>query len=97
MVITSSGSNTTGDAITLECSVGGTSDPARFQWFKGPPDNRMLLTSDDLMTLYFNSSISQLQISSLRVSHAGEYTCQATVWNVIVEGTENVNVNCKYL
>ena len=97
-IITSSGSNAAGTTITLDCSVSGTSsnDSASFQWFKGPSNNRTQLTNDDLITLHSDTSISQLHISSLRVSHVGIYTCQATVQSIVVEGTEIVSINRKY-
>ena len=98
VVITSSGSSIASAAITLTCSYSETSDndSASFQWFKGPSNNRSQLTSDDLLTIHSNSSISQLHISSLRASHAGSYTCRTTVRNIVEEGTETININCKY-
>ena len=98
VVITSSGPSAAGATITLECSFSGTNDndSTNFQWFKGPSNNRSQLTSDDLLTIHSNSSISQLNISSLRASHAGIYTCQATVGSVVDEGAEIVNINRKY-
>ena len=96
MIITSSGSPTAGGMYTLECSVSGTNDSAMsFQWFLGPADNRTQLTSDDSFTINSNSSISQLQFTSLRASHGGHYTCQATVGGVAVEGNTTVEVDRK--
>ena len=99
VVITSSGSNAAGANITLGCSVSGTGSnvSASFQWFKGPSNNRTQFTilTDDLITFHSNTSTSQLHISSLRVSHAGTYTCQATVQSIVVERAEIVSINRK--
>ena len=96
MTITPSGSPTAGGTYTLECSVSGTSDPAmNFQWSLGPAGNRTLLTSGTSITINSNSSISQLQFTSLQASHGRHYTCQATVGCVAVEGTTSVEVDRK--
>ena len=73
---------TTGETYTLECSVNGTTDSVIFQWFDG---NEILL-----------SNVSQLQFSSLLASHAGTYTCQATVESVVVEKRFIVTIKCKH-
>ena len=76
---------TAGEAFSLNCSVSGITDPVTYQWFEGPASNGIQL-----------SNVSQLEFSPLRVSHAGLYTCQATVGGMIVERTTTVNVNRKY-
>ena len=95
IIITPSGSPTAGQSYSLECSISGTSDSATFQWLDGPTDNRTQLTSDGSRTVDSTSSVSQLQFSPLRASHGGQYTCQATVVGVTVEGTATVEINRK--
>ena len=97
MRITSSGSPTSGETFSLECSLmhmtNGTSDNATFQWMKGPPDNRTQLTSDGSMTINSTSSVSELLFTPLRASHGGLYTCQVTVVDVAsVEKNTTVQV-----
>ena len=96
VIITSSGPPTAGESYTMECSVSGTSDPVTFQWLEGPPDSRTPLISDGSRTINSDSSLSQLQFSTLRASHGGIYTCQATVRGVVVEGNTIVEVIRKY-
>ena len=96
ITITHSGSPTAGESYSLECSVRGTSDPVTFQWLEGPPDSRTPLISDGSRTINSDSSLSQLQFSTLRASHGGIYTCQATVRGVVVEGNTIVEVIRKY-
>ena len=85
VVITPSaaGTPTAGETYSLDCSVSGTSNLATYQWF------------DNNGTQLANTS--QLQLSPLRVSDAGMYTCRATVEGVMLEGSATVNTNCKYL
>ena len=95
VMITSTGASTAGQTYSLDCSVTGTNDPATHQWFEGPADNRTTLTGDASRLISSNSTSSQLQFSTLLASHTGTYTCQASIGNVIVEGTQTVEVNCK--
>ena len=85
-----------GDVYSLNCSVSEASDPATYQWFKGPADNQTTLTSDASRTVSSTSSVSQLQFPALRASDAGLYTCQASIGGVTVEGTRTVEVICKF-
>ena len=95
VMITPSGNSTAGQTYSLDCSVTGTSDPATYRWFEGPADNRTALTGDASRVISSNPTSSQLQFSTLLASHTGTYTCQASIENVIVEGTQTVVVNCK--
>ena len=81
VMITSGGTPTAGQNYSLDCSVSGTTDPATYQWFD---NNGTLLTNT-----------SQLQFSPLLASHAGTYTCRATVGSVVVESSDMVDINCK--
>ena len=82
-MITSESSSipTAGDTYTLECSVSGAANRVIFEWFD---DNEILL-----------SNVSLLQFSSLLASHAGTYTCQATVEGVVVKKRMIVTISCK--
>ena len=95
VMITPSGDSTAGQTYSLDCSVTGTSDPATYQWFEGPADNRTALTGDASRVISSNPTSSQLQFSTLLASHTGTYICQASIGNVIVEGTQTVQVNCE--
>ena len=87
-----------GETFSLECSLSGTSDSATFQWLKGPTDNRTQLTSDGSTTINSTSPVSYLLFSSLRGSHGGLYTCQASVVGLAtLEGSTSVQVNRKDL
>ena len=85
-MITPSGIPTAGETFFLNCSVSGTTDPVTYQWFEGPASSGTELTNVD-----------QLEFSPLRVSHAGLYTCQATVGGVVVEGSTTVTISLKHL
>ena len=83
-MITSNGSLTAGQSDFLDCFVTETIDPATYQWFNS---NGTQLTNT-----------SQLLFSPLLASHAGNYTCRATVGSLVVENSDNiVEVNCKIL
>jgi hypothetical protein len=82
VVITSTSTLTAGQNYSLGCSVSGTADPATYQWFDS---NGTQLTST-----------GQLQFSPLLASHAGTYTCRATVGSVVVENSVMVDVNCNF-
>jgi hypothetical protein len=79
--ITSIGSLTAGQNYSLDCSVTETADQATYKWFNS---NGTLLVNT-----------SQLQFSPLLASHAGNYTCWATVGSVVVENSDKVEINCK--
>ena len=80
ITITTVGSSTAGDSYTLKCSVSGTSDPASYQWF-GPPNGESITNSASRM-VFSNSSLTLLEFSPLQASHAGVYTCRASVGGV---------------
>ena len=81
VMVTSTGTPTAGQSYYLDCFISGTIYPAIYQWFNS---NGTQLTST-----------SQLQFSPLLASHAGTYTCRATVGSVVVENSDIVDVNCK--
>ena len=75
IVITSNGSLTAGQSYFLDCSVTETTDPATYQWFNS---NGTQLTNT-----------SQLSFSPLLASHAGNYTCRATVGSLVLPPRAN--------
>lgn len=79
------GTPTAGETYSLNCSLTGMilADPATYQWFDS---NGIQL-----------SNTSCLWLSPLLASHAGTYTCQATVRGVVVENNKTVEVICKFL
>ena len=76
---------TAGQTYSLNCSLNGTSDAVIYQWFKGPAaSNGIQLTNN-----------SRVQVSSLKASDAGLYTCRAMVpvENMGFEETANVTIS----
>ena len=69
-----SGTATAGESYSLECTVTvtGSTDQPTITWL-GPMDN--IITSGAVMT----GSMSTLTFSPLAASHAGIYTCRATL------------------
>ena len=80
-MITSAGISTAGQIYSLNCSVTGTTDPATYHWFNS---SGIQLTNR-----------RQLQFSPLLASHAGTYTCRATVGSVVVENSNTLKISCK--
>ena len=83
VMITTNGTSTAGQTYSLDCSVIGTTDPATYQWLDS---NGTQLTNTN-----------QFQFSPLLASHAGTYTCRATVGSVVVENSNTLEINCKKL
>ena len=82
-MITSTGTPIAGQTFSLDCSVTGTADLATYQWFHS---NGTRL-----------ADTSQLQFSPLLASHAGTYTCRATVGGVVVENSNTLEISRKIL
>ena len=80
-MITPTGDPTAGQTYSLNCSLTGTTDRVTYQWLDS--NGTQLINMD------------QLQFSPLLASHAGNYTCRATVGSVMVEETVTVTVNRK--
>ena len=84
------------DLYTLKCYVRGTMDATSYQWF-GPPNGEPITNSSSRMVLS-NSSLTLLKFSLLLTSsHAGVYTCRATVNGVVAENSIIVTVNGQYI
>ena len=89
--ITASGNPTLGQSYTLTCNVSvvsGVTGTPTVQWV-GPGSSAPIVTGGDFTVS--STSPYTLTINPLRQSHAGQYTCQATVGGDT--GTASVMVN----
>ena len=86
--IISSGTATAGESYSLECTVTvtGSDDQPTITWLMGPMDN--MITSG----VVTNGSMSTLTFNPLSASHAGTYTCRATLGSIEVNGSFEVIV-----
>ena len=82
IVISRTGTPTAGQTYSLDCSLNGTADTVTYWWLD---NNGTQLTNT-----------SQLQFSPLLGSHAGAYTCQATVESVVVEEITTLEISRKH-
>ena len=84
--ITPSGTSTAGEAYSLVCSVTvtGSTDTPTITWLD-PMDNQV--PSEMVST---TGSMSTLTFSPLSTSHAGTYTCRATVGEQMQSNTSEV-------
>ena len=84
-----------GDSVTLTCSVtlpDGVTGSPEFQW-EGPgetPDPAAPSTSGQEVT-------SQLTLSAIRTSQAGQYTCTASLGDFTENATADVTVRSEFL
>ena len=90
--ITASGTNTAGETYSLECSatVTGSTGQPTITWLDPmdhPVPSGMVTTTGSMSTLTFNP---------LSASHAGTYTCRATLGAAMQTNTEIVTVQSKY-
>ena len=88
-----SGTNTAGETYSLECSatVTGSTDQLTVTWLDpmyNPVPSEMVTTTGSMSTLTFNP---------LSASHAGTYTCRATVGNTMQTATMDVTVESECL
>ena len=87
--LTTSGTNTAGEAYSLECSVnvtGSTLNQSTITWLdavNNPVPSGMITTTDNMSTLTFNP---------LTATHRGTYTCSVTVGGVAQNETVIVTV-----
>ena len=82
-----SGTNTAGEIYSLECSVtvtGSTDQPLTITWLDRPVSSVMVTTTGSMSTLKF---------TPLSASHAGTYTCRATVGSTMQTETIDVTVD----
>ena len=85
--ITHSGSNTAGESYGLECTVTvtGSTDQPTINWLD-PMDN--VITSGVVMT----GGMSTLTFNPLAASHAGTYTCRATLGSAMDSASRTITV-----
>jgi hypothetical protein len=85
--ITSSGTATAGESYSLECTVTvtGSTDQPMITWLD-PMDN--MITSGVVTT----GSMSTLTFDSLSASHAGTYTCSATLGSAMDSASRTITV-----
>ena len=87
--ITSSGTASAGETYRLECTVTvtGSADQPVISWLTlGPMDNMItsgVVTNEGLSTLTFNP---------LAASHAGTYTCRATLGSAMGSASTTITV-----
>ena len=83
-----SGTATAGESYSLECAVTvtGSTDQLRITWRMGPMEN--MITSG-VMT---NGGMSTLTFNPLSASHAGTYTCRATLGSVMDSASRTITV-----
>ena len=86
--ITASGTATAGESYSLECTVTvtGSNDQPTITWLMGPMDN--MITSG-VMT---NGGMSTLTFNPLSASHAGTYTCRATLGSAMDSESTTITV-----
>ena len=89
--ITASGTNTTGETYSLECSatVTESTDQPTITWLdpmNNPVPSEMVTTAGSMSTLTFNP---------LAASHAGTYTCRVMVGDVTQNETSEIMVQSK--
>ena len=87
-----SGTNTAGETYSLECSatVTGSNDQPTITWLdpmNNPVPSGMVTTTGSMSTLTFDP---------LSASHAGTYTCRATVGSTMQTATMDVTVESKF-
>ena len=86
--ITSSGTSTAGESYSLECTitVTGSIDQPMITWLMGHMDN--MITSG----VVTNRGSSTLTFNPLAASHAGTYTCRATLGNAVDSASTTITV-----
>ena len=88
--ITFSGTATAGESYSLECivTVTGSTDQPTITWLMGPMDNQMMITARVVTT----GGMSTLTFNPLAASHAGTYTCRATLGSVMNSTSTTITV-----
>ena len=86
--IISSGTAIAGESYSLECivTVTGSNDQPMITWLMGPMDN--MITSG----VVTNGSMSTLIFNRLSASHAGIYTCRATLGSATDSASRTITV-----
>ena len=91
--ITPSGDNNAGERYSLECTVTvtGSNEQPIITWLMGPMDN--MITSGVVTT----GSMSTLTFNPLAASHAGIYTCRATLDSVMDSASTTITVQSEWI
>ena len=91
--ITSSGTATAGETVRLMCTVivTGSNDRLMITWLMGPMNN-MINTNADGVTVVTTGSMSTLTLDPLAASHAGAYTCRATLGSAMDSAPTTITV-----
>ena len=91
--ITASGTATAGETFRLICTVTvtGSNDQLMITWLMGPMNN-MVNTNADGVTVVTTDSMSTLTFNPLSASHAGTYTCRATLGSAVDSTSRTINV-----
>ena len=86
--ITPSGAGTAGESYSLECTVTvtGSTDQPTITWLMGPMND--MITSGVMM----NGGMSTLTFNPLAASHAGIYTCRATLGSAVDSASMTITV-----
>ena len=86
--ITASGTATAGESYSLECivTVTGSDDQPNITWLMGPMDN--MITSGVMTT----GVMSTLTFNPLAASHAGTYTCRATLDSAMESASMTIDI-----
>ena len=93
MSVTAGGNPTLGQQYTLTCNVSvasGVTGTPTVQWMR-PGNSTPIVTGGDFTVS--STSPYTLTINPLRQSHAGQYTCQATVGGDTGTGSTIVNIS----
>jgi hypothetical protein len=87
-MIFSSGTTAAGESYNLQCTVTvtGSTDQPMITWLKGPMNN--MITSGVMTT----GSTSTLTFNPLAASHAGTYTCRATLGSAMDSASRTIIV-----
>ena len=95
--ITASGTSTAGETFRLMCTVTvtGSNDQLMITWLMGPMDN-VINTNADGVTVVTTGSMSTLTFNPLSASHAGTYTCRATLGSAVDSASTTITVQSKW-
>ena len=97
--VTAGGNPTLGQSYSLTCNVNvasGVNGTPTVQWM-GPGSSTPITTGGDFTVTNTSTTSYTLTINPLRQSHAGQYTCQATVSGDTGTGSTIVNIPGKYI
>ena len=97
--VTAGGNPTLGQSYTLTCNVNvasGVTGTPTVLWMRSG-SSTPITTGGDFTVTNTSTTSYILTINPLRQSHAGQYTCQATVGGDTGTGSAIVNIPGKYI